>query len=111
MEKANEQGRFSILQAVKRSTELGKNLSSGASSPKGSDTFYHGTADNILGFTKAHPNRKDSGWLGEGIYFSDKPGMANAYANVKARDSDPNVIAVHLSIASTWIASLDENKR
>jgi hypothetical protein len=37
-----------------------------------------------MGFAKAHPNRKDFGWLGSGIYFTDDAGLAKTYANVKA---------------------------
>ena len=47
-------------------------------------TFYHGTADDISKFELSHPNRKDFGWLGDGVYITNDPLMADAYANSKA---------------------------
>jgi hypothetical protein len=46
--------------------------------------FFHGTKDDIEAFDLNHPNRKDIGWLGRGIYVTDDARLANAYANLKS---------------------------
>ena len=38
--------------------------------------FYHGSRDSIAAFDLAHPNRKDNGWLGRGVYLSNDPQLA-----------------------------------
>ena len=45
--------------------------------------LYHGTAD-ISEFNFKHPNRKDTGWLGTGVYMTDNASLAKYYADIKA---------------------------
>ena len=40
--------------------------------------FYHGTADAFTQFDITHPNRKDAGWLGRGVYVSSDRRVAEA---------------------------------
>ncbi len=47
--------------------------------------LYHGTADNISEFNLDHPHRKDTGWLGTGVYLTDSPDLAKYYADIKAQ--------------------------
>lgn len=111
VEKAREQGKLSVLQAVKRGTEPSSNKAGRAGLPQRPDTFYHGTADNILGFRAAHSNRKDNGWLGSGIYIRDSRGMANYYAAGKKGADQPNVIPLYARIQNPYIATLAEKTK
>lgn len=55
--------------------------------------FYHGSTDEITpGFNLDHPNRKDAGWLGDGVYFTDDTNPAESYANLKAGTEGPIVL-------------------
>jgi hypothetical protein len=48
--------------------------------------FYHGTKDVIeKGFDLDHPNKKDLGWLGRGVYAYDSYGASFMHAGNKAR--------------------------
>ena len=50
---------------------------------------YHGTRDDIKSFDLDHPNRKDVGWLGRGIYTSSSADQAGDYAEVKRGAAGP----------------------
>jgi len=74
--------RSPTINPVQRPRDVGTNNSGavrlgditfqGTSGPVGSDgkpaVFYDGTRDDITTFRTDHPNRKDKGWLGRGIY-------------------------------------------
>ncbi|CAN5813034.1 hypothetical protein BH20PSE1_BH20PSE1_00880 [soil metagenome] len=71
---------------------------------------YHGTADSFSEFELERPNRKDTGWLGEGFYFSSNPDTANAYTVMKGGVS-PNVMPVYLKIENPYYATVQEKER
>ena len=74
-------------------------------------TFYHGTADNISKFELSHPNRKDFGWLGDGVYITNDPLMADAYANSKAGNDNANVMPLYIRPTNLYQATLEDKKR
>ncbi|MGQ0335673.1 LPD38 domain-containing protein [Halomonas elongata] len=59
-------------------------------SPRGRGplTVYHGTAGDVASFVPGHPDRLDSGWLGEGVYLTTDRRVAEHYANRKAQRQD-----------------------
>mgnify|MGYP000047124005 CR=1 FL=1 len=71
-------------------------------------TVYHGSADDIKAFNLGHPNRKDSGWLGEGVYTTDNAGTASTYSIMKAGDENPNVMPLNLSLKNPYYATIEE---
>lgn len=72
---------------------------------------YHGTADSFDQFDLEHPNRKDTGWLGEGVYLTDDPDLANAYSNLKAGSAAPNVMPLYASIKNPFTATIEDKRR
>ncbi|MDC7704060.1 ADP-ribosyltransferase-containing protein [Vogesella indigofera] len=68
--------------------------------------FYHGTRDDITAFDLNHPNRKDHGWLGRGIYLSSAPEIAEAYAQNKAGEQAPNVMPLYAILRNPYRATL-----
>ena len=73
---------------------------------------YHGTADDVSGGLEiGHPNRKDAGWLGEGIYATDSPAGGSLYANLKKGDAGPNVVPLRLDLKEPFAASLEDKQR
>ncbi|PID33707.1 MAG: hypothetical protein CR955_00900 [Thiotrichales bacterium] len=113
-EKANEQGRVGLLKKAGKSENARRSEAGREGVPERPDTFSHGTADNILGSRKAHPNRKDRGWLGQGIYFTNNAGLASDYSGAKERnsrrgvDAKQNIIPAHLRIKNPYIATIQE---
>lgn len=79
--------------------------------------LYHGTADDLHEFDLDHPNRKDSGWLGRGIYMTDDPGLASSYASLKAWDvtrpsnAERNVMPLYASLKNPYIATVADKQR
>jgi hypothetical protein len=76
-------------------------------------TAYHGTSDEIDKFQLGHPNRKDAGWLGHGIYFTNSRDMAQANADMKAKrvGGTPKVMSVHLNLQNPYYATLGDKAR
>jgi hypothetical protein len=76
-------------------------------------TAYHGTSDEIDKFQLGHPNRKDVGWLGHGIYFTNNSDMAMANAEMKAKrvGGTPKVMSVHLNLQNPYYATLEDKAR
>lgn len=72
---------------------------------------YHGTGDNIKEFDLTHPNRKDSGWLGKGIYTTDSPRLAGDYSILKAGDAGPNIMPLSVSLKNPYFATLKDKQR
>lgn len=70
--------------------------------------MYHGTRDIIEKFDINHPNRKDTGWLGDGAYFTNSPVMASIYAEQKRGPVGPNVVPVYLNITNPYMATRAE---
>ena len=76
--------------------------------------LYHGTADNVTKFDVNHPNRKDSGWLGTGVYLTDNVDMANLYADQKARALGPkgqNVMPLYARLENPYYATAEDKAR
>ncbi len=78
---------------------------------RGLQTFYHGTRDDIHGFELDHPNRKDHGWLGEGIYLTDSPDLAYDYADIKQGEAGKNILPLNARIDNPYLATPEEKER
>lgn len=73
--------------------------------------FYHGTSEDIKAFNLNHPTRKDSGWLGRGVYVAADVRMANTYANTKNGSAAPNVMPVFIrSTSGLYQATLSDKQ-
>jgi len=73
--------------------------------------FYHGTADDIqAGFDLEHSNRKDFGWIGNGVYVANDPLLAKAYAydKVKVGNARPNIMPLFAAVKNPYYASLED---
>jgi hypothetical protein len=76
--------------------------------------LYHGTADDVSSFDPDHPNRKDSGWLGTGVYLTDSTDMAEGYADQKARALGPkgqNVMPLYARLENPYYATPEDKAR
>lgn len=76
--------------------------------------LYHGTADDVTEFDVNHPNRKDSGWLGTGVYLTDSADMGDAYADQKARSLGPkgqNVMPLYARLENPYYATAEDKAR
>lgn len=71
---------------------------------------YHGTRDSIDAFDLEHPNRKDNGWLGKGVYITDELRLAEAYANLKRGAEDPTVLSLYARLENPYKATVDEKR-
>jgi hypothetical protein len=76
--------------------------------------LYHGTVDSIDSFDLDHPNRKDSGWLGTGVYLTDNEIMAGMYADQKARSMGPKgqqVMPLYARLENPYYATQEEKQQ
>lgn len=75
---------------------------------------YHGTgARNIRAFDVEHPDKKDHGWLGKGVYVTASPEIASHYAQVKRRHREgkyANVVPLYASVQNPYEAPADLKK-
>ena len=69
---------------------------------------YHATTADITAFDLDHPNRKDAGWLGYGVYLTDSTIVANAIADKKA---GANVMPFYVNLKNPYRATLEEKNR
>ena len=69
--------------------------------------LYHGTADDVTQFDVNHPGRKDSGWLGTGVYLTDSTDMADLYAMQKRRtgQAGENVMPLYARLENPYYAT------
>ena len=76
-------------------------------------TLYHGTADDVSAFDPDHPNRKDSGWLGTGVYLTDSADMAEVYAMQKRRtgQAGENVMPLYARLENPYYATMEDKAR
>lgn len=76
-------------------------------------TLYHGTADNVTAFDLDNPNRKDSGFLGTGVYLTDSPDMAELYAMQKRRtgEAGENVMPLYARLENPYMATTEDKAR
>lgn len=72
--------------------------------------LYHGTAGTFEQFEIGHPDQKDNGWLGRGIYLTNSRDLAEAYAGIKARRTKkaPVVMQLYAAIKNPFVMTLDE---
>ena len=82
-------------------------LDSDTGEPK---TFFHGTKDDIEAFDLNHPNRKDIGWLGRGIYVASDVRLANAYANLKNGNNAANIMPLFVAVKNPLVVKPDKKK-
>jgi hypothetical protein len=96
-------------------TTVGQAYFSGTSGPLGKDgsplVVYHGTRDDIESFDLAHPNRKDVGWLGRGIYTSSSADQAGDYAEVKRGAGGERILPLYLSVKHPYVISNAQKAR
>jgi hypothetical protein len=76
---------------------------------------YRGEAQEIVGDLQiGHPGRKDSGWLGQGLYFTSSPRIASMYSLMKApfggAERAPNVMPVNLSLKNPLVITSDQKE-
>ena len=70
---------------------------------------YHGTKDDFTVFKHGQKNKYDSGYLGDGFYFTDSPNSAKEYADWKHGDgNNAHTMEVYLNITNPLII---ENKQ
>lgn len=65
---------------------------------------YHGTADDVTAFDFDHPHRKDTGWLGTGVYVTTSPELAGSYTLLKPGDT-PNVMSLYAKLENPYRAT------
>jgi len=76
--------------------------------------LYHGTTADISEFDLNHPGRKDSGWLGTGVYLTDNPTLAEMYADQKARKVAPagqQVMPLYARLENPYRATMEDKAR
>jgi hypothetical protein len=64
-------------------------------------TLYHGTRSDFTSFDLDHPDRKDFGWLGRGVYLAEPQEAAQIYARFGRKlgqKGQPRVMTVTVSL-------------
>lgn len=72
---------------------------------------YHGTADDVTAFDLDHPNRKDTGWLGTGVYVTTSAPLAGSYATLKRGSAGENVMPLFAKLENPYYATQAEKQR
>lgn len=73
--------------------------------------WFHGTAGDFNEFDLNHEHRNDTGWLGTGVYLTDKPKLAKIYANnKKARTKLPKQVMRLYTNANNFYEVTQETK-
>lgn len=73
--------------------------------------LFHGTADDVYAFNLDHPNRKDTGWLGTGVYTTTDPKLASDYSSMKAGRDAPNVMPLRAKLKNPYYATSKDKER
>ena len=75
--------------------------------------LYHGTNADIVKFDLDHPDRKDTGWLGTGVYLTDSEFVAGEYADQKVRRGGGNKVLMPLyaRIEKPYYATVEDKDR
>lgn len=73
--------------------------------------LYHGTKDDFEEFDLEHPNRKDSGWLGNGVYLTDSKPVAVGYSIMKTGDGGANVMPLYARLENPYYATVEDKQR
>lgn len=96
---------------------VGEITFTGTAGPVGQDgrpvVFFHGTKDDITAFDLTHPNRKDKGWLGTGVYATSSTDKAEIYAFQKGqgKGTGQTIMPVFMAVRNPYIADLATKKR
>ena len=95
-----------------RPNQVGEVRLTGASGPVGQDgrpfVFFHGSKDDVPAFDLTHPNRKDKGWLGTGIYATSSPLQAEKYAWLKRGEGSIRTMPVFMAVRNPYIAAVEQ---
>lgn len=73
--------------------------------------FVHGTRDDITAFDLNHGNRKDSGWLGRGVYVTTDHDIARWYAEQKQGDAGQNIMPLYVALKNPYMATVGFKKK
>jgi hypothetical protein len=73
--------------------------------------FYHGTADDFSAFDLRHPNRKDKGWLGRGVYATSSTHLAEIYASQKGGYRNQFVMPLYMAVRNPFVATLGDKQK
>ena len=87
-----------------------ENLNNLLADSKTPPILYHGTKDDVREFDLNHPNRKDAGWLGHGVYLFDRPDAAALYAT-RGKPDGANVMPLHAPLKNPYLATLADKQR
>ena len=75
------------------------------------EVLYHGTRDSVNEFNLDHPNKKDFGWLGKGVYmYRGKNAAAGAeiYTINKRGDAGRNIMPLYARLENPYYATFKE---
>lgn len=73
--------------------------------------LFHGTKGDFTAFGLDHPDRKDFGWLGRGVYLTDSEDLAKVYANVKKGSATPRMLHIEVDGGRFYDATLEDKRR
>ena len=108
-------GSKGVGQAARISVDGGQIIFDGASGPTDPSgkpvVFYHGTKADITTFNTDHPNKKDNGWLGRGVYVASNSDAAELYAVQKRDGEAENVMPVYVAVRNPYVFSDAERSR
>lgn len=108
-------GREGVGQTARISVDGGQIIFDGASGPTSPSgrpvVFYHGTKADITTFNTNHPNKKDNGWLGRGVYVVSNSDAAELYAVQKRDGEAENVMPVYVAVRNPYVFSDAERSR
>ena len=75
------------------------------------EVLYHGTRDIVVEFNLDHPNKKDFGWLGKGVYMyrgKDAAAGANVYSINKRGDAGRNIMPLYARLENPYYVTFKE---
>jgi hypothetical protein len=72
--------------------------------------LYHGSKSDIKYFDTNHPDRKDTGWMGRGVYAFDTPAGANLYAMMKRGPVGENITPLYGRLTNPYEFTMAEKK-
>ena len=75
------------------------------------EVLYHGTRDSVNEFNLDHPNKKDFGWLGKGVYMyrgKNAAAGANVYTINKRGDAGANIMPLYARLENPYYATFKE---
>ena len=72
---------------------------------------YHGTSDDFDTFDLNSSGRKDTGWLGKGVYMTTSPDIASSYASLKPGSAGQNVMPLFAKVENPYYATEQDKQR